>query len=124
MKSCCCLGDDAQESWPAATPPRHTLSGHTESSMQAALLLIASYRDSSEAGGVLIHVQSRDAVHGVDGVDLLLHNLNSADAGTYPDIFHATTLRPTARLRAMHRDGDSDEGDCSKDKKESLTLLT
>jgi hypothetical protein len=89
--------------------------------MQAALLLIASYRDSSEAGGVLMHVQSRDAVHGVDGVDLLLHNLNSANA---PDIFYTTALPPKARLRAMHRDGDSDEGGCSKDKKESLTLLT
>lgn len=86
--------------------------------MQAALPVRTSYRDSSEANRVLLHVQSRDAVRGVDGADLLPHNLNSANAGTYPDIFHNTTRPRTARLRTVCRDAHTEESSCSKEKKE------
>jgi len=86
--------------------------------MQVALPVRTSYRDSSEANRVLLHVQNRDAVRGVDGADLLPHNLNSANAGTYPDIFHNTTRPRTARLRTVCRDAHTKESSCSKEKKE------
>lgn len=95
-----------------------------ENLMQAALPVRISYRDSSEANRVLVHVQSRDAVRGVDGADLLPHNLNSANAGTYPDIFYDTTRSRPARPRAIYRDAHTEESSCSKGKKERLILLT
>ena len=86
--------------------------------MQAAPPFRTCYIDSSEANRVLLHVQSRDAVRGVDGADLLPHDLNSANAGTYPDIFHNTTRPRTARLRTVCRDAHTEESSCSKEKKE------